>query len=112
MFFDLVVKLAGDEGLRAVVCENFENAFNCWVSECSDEAEKFGQKKADVSRLTLNTITIEKMQEQDYSFNISAEYFYDISNQAKIVYIVKFRDGFVFYDDVFYIDKNEHTSNE
>lgn len=102
MFFDAVKNIAENGKLHSVVLNSFEKAFNTWMRECPDEANKYKQQEIYANKLNLNSIEIKESQNPNYNYSIIAEYHY-VSEDISIVYTLKFWDEFIVYDDVFYI---------
>lgn len=74
--------------------------------ECPEEVKGIADSELNSENLKLNSINITETDKQGYTYNVEAKYSKTFSNGKKIIYILKFYDDFVIFDDVFY------TANE
>jgi hypothetical protein len=106
MFIESIYKLWKSEKLKIIAIANFEKAVLNWAKECPEEVVGIADNELNAENLKLNSINITESNKQGFIYNIEAKYSKTFSNGEKVIYILKFYDDFVIFDDVFY------TANE
>ena len=80
------------------------------ISKCNKEYREevlgIADNELNSENLKLNSINITETDKEGYTYKVEAKYSKTFSNGKKIIYILKFYDNFIIFDDVFY------TANE
>lgn len=106
MFTKALKMLWDSESLKTIAEEHFVNTLFNWREECPKETVGICDDEFNSENLKLNSININETDKQGYTYKVKVKYSKTFSNGKKVIYILKFYDDFIIFDDVFY------TANE
>lgn len=104
MFIQSLNKLWKSEKLKIIAYGNFEKSLLSWAKECPEEVLGIADDELNAENLKLNSINITETNKEGYTYNVEVKYFKTFSNGKKVIYILKFYDDFIIFDDVFYTE--------
>ena len=102
MFTESIANLWKSKKLKMIVNANFEKAVLSWCKECPEELEGIAKNELDAKGLTLSSINVTQSNKQGFIYTVEAEYSKTFLNGKKVIYILKFYDDFIVFDDVLY----------